>query len=55
MSEFDATRRRLVLDGVCGYDQVLLTTADFGLIGDKYLANANSFAVRDGAVSRHAA
>ena len=55
LSEFDATRRRLVLDGVCGYDQVLLTTADFGLIGDKYLANANSFAVRDGAVSRHAA
>ena len=55
LSELDATRRRLVLDGVCGYDQVLLTTADFGLIGDKYLANANSFAVRDGAVSRHAA
>ena len=54
LSEFDATRRRLVLDGVCGYDQVLLTTADFSLIGDKYLANANSFAVRDGAVSRHA-
>ena len=55
LSEFDATRRRLVLEGVCDYDQVLLTTADVGLIGDKYLANANSFAVRDGAVSRHAA
>ena len=55
LSELDATRRRLVLEGVGGYDQVLLTTADFGLIGDKYLANANSFEVRDGAVSRHAA
>ena len=55
LSELDATRRRLVLDGVGGYDQVLLTTADFSLIGDKYLANANSFAVRYGAVSRHAA
>ena len=55
LSELDATRRRLVLEGVGGYDQVLLTTADFSLIGDKYLANANSFAVRNGAVSRHAA
>ena len=55
LSELDATRRRLVLDGVRDYDQVLLTTADFSLIGDKYLANANSFAVRNGAVSRHAA
>ena len=55
LSELDATRRRLVLDGVCDYDQVLLTTADCGLIDDKYLANANSFAVRDGAVLQHAA
>ena len=55
LSELDATRRRLVLEGVCDYDQVLLTTADFSLISDKYLANANSFAVRNGAVSRHAA
>ncbi len=55
LSELDATRRRLVLDGVCGYDQVLLTTADFGLIDDTYLANAIKFAVRDGTVSQHAA
>ena len=54
LSELDATRRRLVLDGVCGYDQVLLTTADFGLIDDTYLSTATTFAVRDGAVSRHA-
>ena len=55
LSELDATRRRLVLDGVCGYDQVLLTTADFGLIDDEYLSNANRFAVRDGTVSQNAA
>ena len=55
LSELDATRRKLVLDGVCGYDQVLLTTADFGLIDDEYLSSAHTFAVRDGAVSRNAA
>ena len=55
LSELDATRRRLVLDGVCGYDQVLLTTADFGLIDNEYLSSAKTFAVRDGAVSQNAA
>ena len=55
LSELDAARRRLVLEGVYGYDQVLLTTADFGLIDHKYLANANRFIVHDGAVSQHAA
>ncbi len=54
LSELDSNRRRLLLQEVSQYEQVLLTTADFGLVDDEYLAGARRFRVHEGTVTPHA-
>ncbi len=52
LSELDEKRRRLVLEAASAYEQVLLTTTDFLFVEPGYLANAETFTVDGGAVSR---
>ncbi len=52
LSELDEKRRRLVLEAASKYEQVLLTTTDFSFVEPGYLADAETFAVDGGAVSR---
>lgn len=50
LSELDPVRRRLVLEGVADYEQVLLTTAERDAVAEQFLSNADLFQVREGRV-----
>ncbi len=52
LSELDERRRRLVLEAASNYEQVLLTTTDFSFVDASFLAEAETFTVDGGAVSR---
>ncbi len=52
LSELDAVRRRLVLEAVREYEQILLTTTDLDRVDDEFLSNADCWQVSGGEVSR---
>lgn len=52
LSELDETRRRLVLENVASYEQVLITTTDFDRVEDSFLSGATRMTVEAGSVSR---
>jgi len=52
LSELDESRRRLVLENVASYEQVLITTTDFDRVEDSYLSGATRMRVESGQVTR---
>ena len=52
LSELDEKRRRLVLENVASYEQVLITTTDFDRVEDSFLAGATRMRVESGQVTR---
>jgi len=52
LSELDESRRRLVLENVASYEQVLITTTDFDRVEDSFLSNATRMTVEAGRVTR---
>ena len=52
LSELDESRRRLVLENVASYEQVLITTTDFDRVEDSYLSGAIRMRVESGQVTR---
>lgn len=52
LSELDVTRRRLVMENVAPYEQVLITTTDYDRVEDSFLSNANRMTVESGSVTR---
>lgn len=52
LSELDPGRRRLVLEQVSKYEQVLLTATEFEMVDREYLGKANRYVVRAGKVSQ---
>ncbi len=52
LSELDEKRRRLVLENVASYEQVLITTTDFDRVEDSFLAGATRMTVESGQVTR---
>jgi DNA replication and repair protein RecF len=51
LSELDVVRRRLVLEAVREYGQVLLTTTDLDRVDDEFLSDADRWQVSGGEVS----
>jgi DNA replication and repair protein RecF len=51
LSELDPIRRRLVLESVADYEQVLLTTAERDAVVEEFLSKADLYEVRDGRVT----
>jgi DNA replication and repair protein RecF len=54
LSELDESRRRLVLENVASYEQVLITTTDFDRVEDSFLSDATRLTVEAGRVIRDA-
>lgn len=54
LSELDESRRRLVMENVAPYEQVLITTTDFDRVEDSFLSNATRMTVQSGRVTRGA-
>ena len=52
LSELDEKRRKLVLENVASYEQVLITTTDFDRVEDSYLSDATRMTVVSGQVTR---
>ena len=52
LSELDQTRRKLVLENVASYEQVLITTTDFDRVEDSFLSGAARMTVESGSVIR---
>lgn len=52
LSELDAPRRRLVMERICRYSQVFITTADVNDIEPQYLAKMTRFGVNRGRLER---
>lgn len=52
LSELDESRRRLVLENVASYEQVLITTTDFDRVDNSFLLDATRMIVQSGAVKR---
>ncbi len=52
LSELDESRRRLVLENVAPYEQVLITTTDFDRVEDSFLSGATRMTVQSGQVTR---
>jgi len=52
LSELDEKRRRLVLENVASYEQVLITTTDFDRVEGSFLAGATLMTVESGHVNR---
>ena len=51
LSELDPVRRKLVLEGVADYEQVLLTTAERDAVAEEFLADADLYEVHEGKVT----
>jgi len=51
LSELDGERRRLVLEAVAGYEQVLLTTTDFDFVAPSFLETASRYEIDAGKVA----
>jgi DNA replication and repair protein RecF len=52
LSELDPGRRRLVLERVSKYEQILLTATEFEIVDRVYLEKASRYMVRSGKVSQ---
>jgi len=52
LSELDENRRRLVLENVAPYEQVLITTTDFDRVEGQFLKDATRMTVESGKVTR---
>ncbi|MDA1258882.1 MAG: DNA replication and repair protein RecF [Chloroflexi bacterium] len=52
LSELDEARRRLVLESVASYEQVLITTTDYDRVEDSFLKGAARMKVESGQVTR---
>lgn len=51
LSELDPVRRKLVLENVSAYEQVLLTTAERGSVAPEFLNQATVYSVHEGKVT----
>jgi DNA replication and repair protein RecF len=52
LSELDPGRRRLLLERVSSYEQILLTATEFEMVDSKFLDKASRYMVRAGKVSQ---
>ncbi|MBI4306939.1 MAG: DNA replication/repair protein RecF [Chloroflexi bacterium] len=52
LSELDESRRIRVLEAALRFDQALLSTTDFGLVDDRFLARSACLAIKSAAVER---